>query len=74
MGKKGKTKTGYTCHACTERTPKVGAVEIKQGWGKAHIRVGFGKKLKSVTLVHCPGHGGPKFSAALAKSAKALAS
>ncbi len=74
MGKHGKTKTGYTCHACTERIPKVGAVEIKEGWGKAHFRVGFGRKLRSVTLVHCPGHGGPKFGNALAQAAKKLAS
>lgn len=74
MGKTSKTKTGYTCHACSERTPKVGAVEIKKGWGKAHFRVGFGRRLKSVTLVHCPKHGGSRFGNALAKSAKALAS
>jgi hypothetical protein len=66
-----KTKRGYKCYACTERASKIGAVEVKKGWGKMQARVGFGKRLKTLTLVHCPDHKA-RFGAAAVKAVKAL--
>lgn len=46
----------YHCYSCNAPTPKVGDAEIRKGWGKMQVRVGFGKRLHTATLVHCPDH------------------
>ncbi len=66
-----KTKRGYKCYACDERAPKIGVVEVRKGWGKMQARAGFGKRLKTVTVAHCPKHKS-RFSAAAVKAVKAL--
>jgi len=59
----------YRCYECDAPTPKVGEAEIREGWGKMQVRVGFGRRLRAATLVHCPKHrdGFPNAVAAAAR-------
>lgn len=65
----------YLCYACKAPTPKVGEAEIREGWGKMQARVGFGRRLRTITLVHCPKHrdGFPDAVAAAARNVSAKA-